>query len=140
MRIDGVDLPDRVEQARDALRVELAGQHRLIPRRGHERHRGEVVDLVRPHFVDDAQQRQLIEQVGRLQRDAIEQVLDAPEVRRARAADGADDLVALLEQQLGEVRAVLPGDSGDERALGHSGSPHSICCISTGSSKVNAHR
>ena len=29
------------------------------------------------------------------------------------------DFVALFEQQLGEVRAVLPGDAGDERAFGH---------------------
>ena len=33
------------------------------------------------------------------------------------AADHADDLVALVEQQLGEVRAVLAGDAGDERAF-----------------------
>ena len=31
------------------------------------------------------------------------------------------DLVAVLEQQLGEVRAVLAGDAGDERRLGHRG-------------------
>ena len=37
----------------------------------------------------------------------------------ARAADDADDLVALLEQQLGEIRAVLAGDAGDDRAFGH---------------------
>ena len=36
-----------------------------------------------------------------------------------RAPDHADDLVALVEQELGEVGAVLAGDAGDERALGH---------------------
>ena len=46
-------------------------------------------------------------------------MLDAPVVRRARAADHAEHLVALLEQQLGEVRPVLAGDAGDERAFGH---------------------
>ena len=35
------------------------------------------------------------------------------------AADEAVHLVALLEQQLGQVRAVLPGDAGDQRPLGH---------------------
>ena len=34
------------------------------------------------------------------------------------AAHHADDLVALVEQELGEVGAVLAGDAGDERALG----------------------
>ena len=33
-----------------------------------------------------------------------------------RAPHHPDDLVALLEQQLGEVRAVLSGDTGDQRA------------------------
>ena len=64
-------------------------------------------------------QRQLIEQVGRPQRDAIEQVLDAPEVRGAQPPDDADDLVPFVEQQLGEVRPVLTGDSGDASALCH---------------------
>ena len=31
-----------------------------------------------------------------------------------RPADDADDVVALLEQQLGEVGAVLAGDAGDQ--------------------------
>jgi hypothetical protein len=29
------------------------------------------------------------------------------------------DLVALFQQELREIGAVLPGDPGDERALGH---------------------
>ena len=43
----GVDLPDGLERPRHALRVELPRQHRLIPRRRHEGHRGEIVELVR---------------------------------------------------------------------------------------------
>ena len=74
---------------------------------------------MRPDVLDEPHQRQLIEQVGRAQRDAIEQVLDAPEVRRARPADDAGDFVALLEEQLGEVRPVLPGDAGDDCPLSH---------------------
>ena len=58
-------MADRFEHARDALRVEFAGEHRLIPRRRHERHRREVVELVRAHLVDQADERQLIEQIGR---------------------------------------------------------------------------
>ena len=38
-------------------------------------------------------------------------VLDAPH--------HADDVVALVEQELGEIRAVLSGDAGDERTSGH---------------------
>ena len=69
--------------------------------------------------LDHAHQRQLVEQIGRPQRDAIEQVLDPPQIRGARAPDDAGDFVALLEEQLREIRPVLPGDSGDDRALSH---------------------
>src|SRR5205807_424873 len=47
-------------------------------------------------------------------------------VERAGAADDPVDLVALGQQQLGQVRAVLAGDAGDERAL-HDGS-FACCC------------
>ena len=66
---------------------------------------------MRADVVDEPQQRQLIEQIGRLERDAIEQVLDPPEIRRARPAHHAEDLVSLFEQQLGKVRPVLAGDA-----------------------------
>ena len=49
-RIDVSHLPDGLEHAGDALRVELAGQQRLIPRCRHERHRRQVVELVRLHI------------------------------------------------------------------------------------------
>jgi hypothetical protein len=49
-----------------------------------------------------------------VQGDALAQVLDAIELLRRRAPDHAVHLVALLEQQLREVRAVLARDSGDE--------------------------
>ena len=48
-----------------------------------------------------------------LQRIPVEMV-DAPGVEGARPADEAVDLVALVQQQLGEVRAVLAGDPSDQ--------------------------
>ena len=53
-----------------------------------------------------------------MQRDAVAQVLDPVELLRRGAPDHAVDLVALLEQQLGQVGAVLSGDAGDQGALG----------------------
>ena len=53
-----------------------------------------------------------------MQLDVGDEVLDELAARVVLAADQAVDLVPLLEQQLGEVEAVLAGDSGDERA-GH---------------------
>ena len=44
-----------------------------------------------------------------------------PVLKRRRPPDHPVDLVALLEQQLGQVRAVLPGDPRDKRDfLSHS--------------------
>ena len=45
-------------------------------------------------------------------RDA--QVLDAPEIDGAAAAERAEDAIAALEQELREVGAVLAGDAGDD--------------------------
>ncbi len=52
----------------------------------------------------------------RLERVAIE-VVDPAGVERAGAADQPVDLVALLQEELGEVRAVLAGDPGDQGLL-----------------------
>ena len=51
-----------------------------------------------------------------MQRDPLAQVLDALELLRRGAADHAVHLIALLQQQLGQVGAVLAGDPGDQRA------------------------
>ena len=75
---------------------------------------------MRPHFVDDPDQRELIEEVTGLEVDAVEQVLDPPVIRGAGSADQSVDLIALLEEQLREIRTVLAGNSGNKSALGHS--------------------
>ena len=51
-----------------------------------------------------------------MQRDPVAQMLDPLEPLGRGAADHPVDLVALLEQQLGQVRTVLAGDPGDQRA------------------------
>ena len=107
----GADLADALEQARDADAGELGGQGRLDPGDADERHRGEVVDLVGLRGAQRVDERAVVEQVALVQRDAVAQVLDALELLGRRAADHAVDLVALLEQELGEVGAVLARDA-----------------------------
>jgi hypothetical protein len=114
-----VDDADGVEHAGHADGGELAGQHRLLPGRGHERLGREVVDLLGLVLLEDGQDRHLVQQVAVHEGDAVLEVADALPVDRARAPDHAEHLVALGEQQLGEVRPVLPGDTGDESSLGH---------------------
>jgi hypothetical protein len=48
-----------------------------------------------------------------VQDDAVAQVLDALELLRRGAAHHPVDLVVLLQQQFGEIGAVLAGDAGD---------------------------
>ena len=69
-----------------------------IQRHGDERHRGEVVDLVRLRRPQRVDERALVEQVGLVKRDPIAQVLDPLEALGRGATDHPVDLVALLEQ------------------------------------------
>src|SRR5829696_8526170 len=57
-----------------------------------------------------------IEQVALDQADPVREMADALDVLRRRAARHPEHLVAFLEQDLGEVGAVLPRDSRDQRA------------------------
>ncbi len=56
-----------------------------------------------------------------MQVQAVEQVGDPAEpmfrIFEGDPADETVDLVAVIEQEFGEVTAVLPGDAGDQRPL-----------------------
>ena len=45
------------------------------------------------------------------------ELLDPPDVDRARAAIGAVHRISLGKQQLGQVRAVLPGNASNNRSF-----------------------
>jgi hypothetical protein len=76
--------------------------------------RGEVVDLAGLDRLQRPGQAVLVDEVAVVQREAVADVVDAPGVERAAAADEAVDLVSLLQEQLGEIAAVLPGDARDQ--------------------------
>ena len=82
--------------------------------------RAQVVDLVGLHLLDDADQVGRVGQVAVVQVEALVvdvrvlvEVVDAVGVEQRGAALDAVNLVALLEQELGEIGAVLAGDAGD---------------------------
>ena len=114
---------DRLEEPGHAECRELAGEHRLGPRGGHEALRGEVVDLVGLGVAHHGGQRVLVEEVRGHDLDAVEQVVDPLVGVVGGAAHHADDVVALGQEELGEVGAVLPGDARDQR--GAAGLPRS---------------
>ena len=114
-----IDQAHGLEHPRDAQGGELTGQQRLRPTGGHETLGGEVVDFVRPDLLHDRDDRQLVEQIGLVQRDSAVQPLDPLAAFGAGAADHAVDFVALSEQELGQIGAVLPGDAGNQYLACH---------------------
>jgi hypothetical protein len=100
----------------------LGGVHRQIEGHTHVRLRTEVVHLVRPDRSNEAVEAVGIAEIAVVQRHVgtlfvrvVVQVLDAISVERGRAADDAMDLIALGDEQFGQVAAVLPGDARDQR-------------------------
>ena len=88
--------------------------------------RGQVVDLVGLGLLDDADEVGGVGQVAVVHEEAhaglvrvVVEMVDAVGVEQAGAALDAVHHVALLEQELGQVGAVLPGDAGDECRLCH---------------------
>jgi hypothetical protein len=88
--------------------------------------RGEIVDLVRLHELDDADQVRRVGEIAVVQEQldvtlvrVLVQVIDAIRVERGRTSLDAVHLVSLAEQQLREIGAVLARDTGDECFLAH---------------------
>ncbi len=93
----------------------------------------EVVDLVRPHLLDDADEVGGVREVAVVELEAhvplvrvAVQVVDAVGIEQRRAALDAVYLVALLEQQFSEIGPVLAGDARDECGLGGHSCPFGI--------------
>jgi hypothetical protein len=122
--------PENADRFQDAQRADAVGVRRvlgLFEAHRHMRLGREVVDLVRLHLLDDAHQAGRIGQIAVVQHElavvdvrVFVQVVDAVGVEQRRTALDAVDFVALLQQELGKVGAVLAGDAGDECDLvGH---------------------
>jgi hypothetical protein len=87
--------------------------------------RREVVDLVRLNFLDEADEIGGIGEIAEMQEelDALLmrigiEMIDAAGIERRRAPLHAMDGIALREQQLGEIGAVLTGGAGNQSNLG----------------------
>ena len=86
--------------------------------------RREVVDLVRLDALNDAYQAAGIGHVSVVEEEAaslvvrvLVEMIDAIGVEQGAAALDAVDFIAFGEQQLGEIRSILPGDTGDQSLL-----------------------
>ena len=113
---------DRLQDAQRADAIRVGRVLRLLERDGHMAHRGQVVDLVGLHLLDDAHQAGEVGQVAVVQHEVavidmriLIEMVDPVGVEQAAAALEAMHLVALAQQQLGQIGAVLPAHTGDER-------------------------
>ena len=111
-----IDLADRLEHRGHADRGELGRQHRLVPRARHERRRGEVEDLGGTRVTEHGASELWSRRSARTSRQPVRDSRKPIGVRLGRAPDDAEDLVSLLEQQLGEEGAVLAADPCYQRA------------------------
>ena len=118
----------RFEQAQGSERVGIGGVLGLVEGHVDVALGGEVVDLVGLHFLQDVHQAARVGHVAVVQEHAhlglvhvAVQVVDPRRVEERGAPPHAVHFVALPEQELGEVGAVLAGDAGDQRffRVGH---------------------
>src|SRR6185503_9570359 len=112
-----IDGKDRVQAAFDSAAVERHGELGLGRRCAEGRDRGEIVDFLWSDLVDDTLQTLIVHEVGWYQRDPVREMSDAPRVVRRAGPCQAKDVVSVLQQQLSEVRAVLPGNARHECAF-----------------------
>ena len=113
--------PDRLQQAQGADAVGVGGVFRRLEAHMHVALGSQIVDLGRLDLLDQTDQVGAVGQVAvmheeahvLLMRVAVE-MLHAPRVEgRGPALDAMDD-IALPQQKLGEIRAILAGGAGDE--------------------------
>ena len=114
--------PHDLEQPQHPHGVDARGMLRLVERDAHVAFAREVVDLVGLHPDDHRLQAERIDQVAvmQLERQPTDlrggpQVIDPVAVQAARPPHEAVHGIALVEQQLGQIGAVLSADTGDER-------------------------
>ena len=117
---------DRLQHAQRAHPVGVGRVFRRLERHADVALRGEVVDLLGLHLLDDANQVGGVGEVAVVQDEAparvvrvLVEMVDAVGVEAGSAALDAVNLVALVEQEFGEVSPVLPGDPGDQRLSAH---------------------
>lgn len=116
---------DGLEEAESAGGDDVSSVIGDLERNGDVRLGGEVVDLVGGEGVDPTAKRRRIGEVGVVELHAglvgvvgvDVDVVDPLGVEIGGPSDQAVDVVAFVEEEFGEVGAVLAGDAGDERDL-----------------------
>jgi hypothetical protein len=113
-----------VEEARSSRGDDAAGVFRNIETDADMALGAEVLNLVWSDAVEQLGKAAGVGQIGEVHEEfrvvfvpVGEQVIDTLGIETARAALDAMDFIAFTEEQLGQVRAVLAGDAGDESSF-----------------------
>jgi len=128
-----IALADRVEEAKSADGHDICRVLGDVEADANVALRAEVVDLVGLDRAHQLVEHGAVPEIAVEELDLAVEMIDARAVERARTAHHAVHVVALLEQDLGEIRSVLTGDAGDERLALHqrtrggAGSPWASC-------------
>ena len=112
---------DRFEKPHSAERVHISRELRRVERDAHVALRGEIVDFVGLYLVDELHEVRAVREVSVVEKElnavyvrVLVEVVYPLRIERRGAADYAVDFIALFEQQLREIAAVLPRNASDE--------------------------
>ena len=113
---------NRVQHPQGAKRVHVARIFWYVKGDTHMRLRAEIVNLIWLCFLEYPIERASIGEVPVMEFQLrvrfvwiLIQVLNAFRIKRGASADDAVDFVSFFEQELGQIRPVLPRDAGDKR-------------------------
>ena len=117
-------LADGLENALGAQAVDVAGVFRDVEADPHVRLGPQIVDFVRLQLIEQLHHLHRVGQVAVVQEEPhpidmriLVKVVDPAGVEGGGPADDAVDLIALGEQELRQIGAVLARDAGNERFL-----------------------
>ena len=124
-RLRSIQVPDRLEQPQAAQADDVGRVERLVERDAHMALGAQVIHLVRPDLFHDHRQAGRVGKVGVVQmeplvnrRIAREEVVDALAIQTAGTPDQpVHFVIGLAQEELGEIRPVLAGDSRDQTAF-----------------------
>ena len=121
---------DRVQQPESADGIGVSGVFRLQKGNCHMALGRQVIDFIGPHRLHDADEAVGIGHVAIVQKQTafcdvriLVEMIDALCIEQRRAALDAMDFIVLAQQELRQVRTVLPGNARNERF------PHEHLCL-----------
>ena len=112
---------DGLEDAQRAEPVGIGGIFRRLETDEHVTLRGEIIDLVGLHLLDQADEIGRIRDVAIMQKEAqvrhmriAVEMIDAIRIDERRPPLHAMDDIAFLDEQFGQIGAILAGDAGNQ--------------------------